>query len=658
MLLTKSWADALRALPASEMARAHEFSCLFFDNPKHPGISLERLQKNDLWSGRISGDLRAILAKQGEDWCLLYAGHHDDAYRWAERRRVERHAKTGSLQLVETVERQEVRVRQVEGLLSRHSDDYLLSLGVPADWLPVVRNVVDEDELFELLPRLPDEVGEALLSLASGELVTPPAPVPAVWQHQDTQRRFYVVEDAADLQRLLNAPMHQWVAFLHPSQHKLATGQFNGPVKVTGSAGTGKTVVALHRARHLARQGKRVLLTTFVNTLAENLVNALELLCTPEELERIKVSTVHAEATALVRQVHPQLRGVPEEEIRKRLDQHPCPFTSDFLQAEWEKVLAPQGIRTWEEYRAARRTGRGKALSVVERKTLWGVFQAVLEGLQQDQLEDFSGMCRLAQDLLEKGTLTSPYDAVVVDEVQDLRAQELRLLARLAPSSLMLVGDAGQRIYAGATSLSALGIATRGRSHTLRINYRTTEQIRRFADGILGDHVDDLDDGTESRKGTRSLLKGPAPNVHGFATTEEQDAFLVAQISQCLNEQLSPEEIALFVRTNRQLDDLEQRLRASGLATSRLGRKLKPGLRLGTMHRAKGLEFKVVFVVDASARNLPLAAVLRAEDPADRKSAEEAERRLFYVSLTRARDEAFITYVGEPSPFLPPRSGD
>lgn len=664
MLLSKTWVEALRALPANDVARAHEFFSLFFENPAHPGISLERLHNNNFWSGRISGDLRAILAKQGEDWCLLYAGRHDDAYRWAERRRVEQNARTGSLQVVETVERTEIRVRAVDGLLAEHTDDYLLSLGVPGDWLPVLRNVVNEDQLLDLLPRLPDEVGEALLTLASGELVAPPAPAPGVgkiWQHQDTQRRFYVVEDAADLQRLLNAPLHQWVAFLHPSQQKLANGSFNGPVKITGSAGTGKTVVALHRARYLARQGKKVLLTTYVNTLAENLVHALELLCSPEELARIKVGTVHGEATTLVQKVQPQLHGVTQDEIRKRLEQFQMEtggsFTLDFLQAEWEKVVSPQGIRAWEEYRGARRTGRGRAISVVERKTLWKAFQPLVDSLSRDQLEDFSGMCRRACELLESGQVVSPYDAVVVDEVQDLQAQELRLVARLAgsgPNSLMLVGDAGQRIYAGVTSLSALGIPTRGRSHVLRINYRTTEQIRRFADSILGDQVDDLDEGTESRKGTRSLLKGPAPNVHGFASPQEQEAFLVARIAGCLSEGLAPEEIALFARTNRQLEDLDERLRTAGLATARLGRKLTPGLRLGTMHRAKGLEFKVVFVVDASARNLPLAAALRAEDPADRETAEEAERRLFYVSLTRARDEAFITYVGEPTPFLKP----
>ncbi len=665
LLLSKSWLDALSALPSNEMARAHEFSSQFFSNPKHPGISLERLHKNNFWSGRISGELRAILGKQGEDWCLLYAGHHEEAYRWAERRRMEVNPSTGGLQVVEVVDRQEVRVQKVDGLLTGHTDEYLLSLGLPADWLPVVRSVVNEDQLLDLVPRLPSEVAEALLTLASGDLVAPPPPPPKnkpVWEHPDTQRRFYVVEDASDLQRLLNAPMHKWIGFLHPSQKKLATGQFKGPVKVTGSAGTGKTVVALHRARHLARQGKRVLLTTYVGTLADNLINALELLCLPEELARIKVTTLHSEATELVRQVHPELHGVPEEEIKKRLDAHQMEaggsFTPEFMQAEWARVLAPQGIRTWDEYRSARRTGRGRALTAQDRKTLWKVFKKVIESLEQDHLEDFSGMCRRAVELLDSGQVESPYDGVVVDEVQDLQSQELRLLARLAGEGtdrLMLVGDAGQRIYAGATSLSALGIQTRGRSYVLRINYRTTEQIRRFADRVLGDNVDDLDEGTESRKGTRSLLKGPHPKVHGFPSSKEQMAFLVAQIESCLREGLSSEEIALFLRTNRQLDEVEQGLKAAGLTTARLGRKLRSGLRIGTMHRAKGLEFKVVFVVDASARNLPLAAVLRAEDASDRETAEAAERRLFYVSLTRARDEAFITYVGEPSPFLPAR---
>jgi mRNA-degrading endonuclease RelE of RelBE toxin-antitoxin system len=271
VLIYKSLLKSLGDLSGSEVKRATEFMIKFQDNPDQPGASLERVTRSksdNLWSARISRDLRAIIYKEGDTWALLHAGHHDDAYSWAENRKVELNNKTGALQIVEVTESVEATLPDRKswqadqaGLFDAHDDDYLLSLGLPPSWLPVTRKLLTEEDLLKIIEKLPEEVSERLLQVAVGELVAPPLPKvnASPLENEDTQRRFVTVKSQAELEKILKAPLATWIGFLHPSQKRLATGNFNGPVKVTGSAGTGKTVVALHRARHLARKGKRIL---------------------------------------------------------------------------------------------------------------------------------------------------------------------------------------------------------------------------------------------------------------------------------------------------------------------------------------------------------------------------------------------------------------
>lgn len=675
VMFADTFFQSVGKLELRDQSRVIDFVNRFQNNPANPGLSLERLhgRSGDLWSGRITQDLRCIIHQDGEHWALLHANRHDAAYRWAERRRVGRHPVTGIIQVVESVETvPEVRAvvdstpPEAPALLADHADDYLLSLGVPEDWLPTLRKLVDEDQLLVVIAKLPDEVGERLLSLAAGETVTPPTPVPAdasLIDHPDVRRRFFVAEDSDDLLRALEAPLERWIAFLHPSQRALVEGNYNGPTKVSGSAGTGKTVVAMHRARHLARQGKRVLLTSFVKTLCKNVEQSLRLFCSTQEQERITVSTVHSQALSLLRRTHPKIQPASEPTIRDllaELGRRDAPgMRQDFVRAEWSAVIQAQGIRTWAEYRSARRTGRGTPLSTRDRKALWKVFAGVHARLAQANTLDWPGICRRVTEQLEAGELESPYDAVVVDEVQDLQPPELRLLAALgarAPGDLMVVGDAGQRIYPGGFGLGALGIKVRGRSHVLRVNYRTTEQIRRAADRVLGTVDDDVDDEQEARDRTRSLLQGPTPDLHGCESSDQEMKGAVDTIRRWMDDGLRPEAIAVFARTKRVLDELSTVLREAGIAAHRLAdddRPPKGSVRLGTMHRAKGLEFKAVLLVGCAEGQLPSEGVLRhLSDPQDREQAEARERRLLYVAMTRARDELALSWSGTPSPFL------
>jgi len=680
VILAPQLFTAIGQLTPKEQARVISFIQTFQANPSSPGISLERITRarsKNVWSGRVTRDLRAILHKDGDTWAMVYVDHHDQAYTWAQRREIGRHAVTGSLQIIEAVE----TVREVERIIEipvepqalptfrNHSDDYLLSLGVPESWLPALREVRNDEQLLMLCEKLPAEVAERLFDLEAGELVTPPPPIPAtqpVTAAHDTRHRFYVVgEDVEGLVAALRAPMDRWIAFLHPAQKALVQRSFRGPSKVSGSAGTGKTVVAMHRVRHLARQGESVLLTSFVSTLCENIDANLGKLCTEDERSRIQVSTVHKEALAMVRRVEPQAHPAKDDEVEQLLQtlgsRYAPGYSAAFIKAEWDGVVRAQGIERWAEYRRARRTGRGKGLAVTARKELWRVFGETLERLRDRHAYDWPGLCRRAQELIEAGELRHPYTAVVVDEVQDLGPSALRFLKALCqerPGSLMLCGDAGQRIYPGGFSLSALGIEVRGRSAVLRINYRTTEQIRRLADRMVGDHVDDMQGGTESRKGTRSLLHGPQPRLRGHASQQAEQGATLDQVQRWLAQGLAPEAIGIFARTHNRIGTLTRALEDAGVATRRLSDKgtVQPGtVNVGTMHRAKGLEFKVVLVADCGDSELPQPAAIRhLQDPQDIETATERERRLLYVAMTRARDELVVSWNGRPSRFLAP----
>ncbi|MCC7542079.1 MAG: AAA family ATPase [Deltaproteobacteria bacterium] len=679
-LLSESFLESVGRLSAGAKARVLDFIAAFQKNPASPAVSLERVtgaRSSQVWAGRISNELRAILHKDGDTWVVLHADHHDPAYRWAGRHEVGRHAVTGALQVVEVVERVEepvvARSRAAPvpaGLFGGRTDDYLVSLGVPETWLPVLRSVTNDDQLLDVCVKLPSDVAERLLSVAGGELVTPPAPIPLdapLTASPDLQRRFYVVDDRSDLEAVLDAPMARWIAFLHPSQRQLVEKDFHGPAKITGSAGTGKTTVAMHRARRLARAGRRVFLTTYGRTLAENLLRQLRVFCTPEDLERITVSTVHARALAVARTRDSRVDIAGTNEVRTLLDamrlRHAPSLDPAFVRAEWESVAQLHGLESWAEYRGARRTGRGKPLSVADRKQVWQVFEAVLETLRGRRHYDWSGLCRFACAELSSGRAASPFDAVLVDEVQDLKPPELRFLRALVGTAgeLVLFGDAGQRIYPGGFSLGALGIDVRGRSTILRLNYRTTEQIRRAADRVLGTESDDLDEGRESRRGTRSLLRGPEPQLRGYELGESETDAAVRRIRQWLSSGLQPSGIAVFARTNRRAEQMVGAFTAADVPAVLLAdgdERATDAVHVGTMHRAKGLEFRAVLVADCSAGVVPLATMLDAQvDPQDRETAEEREKQLLYVAMTRARDELAITWTGQPSPFLAPLLG-
>ena len=513
-------------------------------DPSHPGMQFHRIdhaKDENFWSVRVSRDIRLIVHKTASSLLLCYVDHHDKAYAWAERRKIEAHPRTGAAQIVEVRETvEEITIPtyvEAKESLAAHvplfaavADEALLDYGIPADWLSGVREIRDEDGLFDLADHLPGEAAEALLELAVGGTPAPRSKVNLddPFEHPDAQRRFRAIEGRDELQTALDYPWDKWTIFLHPTQRDLVSRDFNGPARVAGSAGTGKTIVALHRAVYLARRDEsaRVLLTTFNETLANVLRQKLSRLIAhqPELAERIDVGAIDRVAIDLYRKQVGKVTiadaHAAESALRLATTNVDISEYSDrFLATEWHDVVDAWQLDDWLSYRDVRRLGRKTRLPENKREALWQVFSDTRKALIDDGLKTMPMLyARLADALRDRKYPV--YDYVVVDEAQDISVPQLRFLAASVDSdrsnALFFAGDLGQRIFQTPFSWKSLGVDIRGRSSTLKINYRTSHQIRAYADRLLDPTLEDVDGNSDDRSGTVSLFDGPAPDIQVF----------------------------------------------------------------------------------------------------------------------------------------------
>lgn len=659
-------------------------------NPASPGMSFHKLDKardRNFWSVRVSRDVRLIVHKTADSLLLCYVDHHDRAYDWAERRRLETHPKTGAAQLVEVRERvDEIVVRKVIQtevaekplLFAKLSDEELLGWGVPAEWLSDVQQA-DEDTLLTLAAHLPAEASEALLELATGGTPQRPQPISVgadPFAHPDAQRRFRVMEDAEELERALDAPWDQWTVFLHPAQRQWIERDQSGPARVAGSAGTGKTIVALHRAVHLARSNEdsRVLLTTFSPALAHALHTRLRRLVgrTPRLAERIDVVAMDELAERLFKYAFSTPAFASDVTLRQYLADSmqsvaasgvastslPAKFGPSFMWNEWREVVDPWQLATWDEYRDVKRLGRKTRLSEAQRRQCWAVFEMLRNRLRTENLITRADMyMKLAEHYASGAKL--PFDHVVVDEAQDLSVPQLRFLAALGagrPNGLFFAGDLGQRIFQPPFSWKALGVNVRGRAKTLHVNYRTSHQIRSQADRLLGPEVADVDGITESRRGTVSIFNGPQPEIQTYQSHVEENTGVARWLADCVASGVRHHEIGVFVRSDGELERARNALSRANLPSHVLNELVDTDsdkVSIGTMHLAKGLEFRAVAVMACDDEVVPLQARIdEVADEADLQDVYDTERHLLYVACTRARDRLLVTSTEPASEFL------
>jgi superfamily I DNA/RNA helicase len=628
----------------------------------------------------VNSDVRLIVHRTDTSLLLCYVAHHDDAYHWAERRKLETHPKTGAAQLVEIRETvQEIRVpRYVEVaqasppkplLFAGVSEDRLLNYGVPAEWLADVRNA-NEDTLLGLADHLPSEAAEALLDLATGVIPQAARPVLAgadPFTHPDAQRRFRAMANVEELERALDYPWDKWTVFLHPAQRILVERDYSGPARVAGSAGTGKTIVALHRAVFLARANPdaRVLLTTFSDTLANALRAKLRSLMgnEPRLGERLEVHSMDAIGRRLYELNFGRAKIASRETVRAILgesagavDGHK--FSTQFLLTEWEQVVDAWQLESWESYRDVVRLGRKTRLKEDRRVVLWSIFERVRSALKSRGLVTWPDM--FSQVASKIGASPhSPFEFAVVDEAQDVSVAQLRLLAALGagrPNSLFFAGDLGQRIFQQPFSWKVLGVDVRGRSSTLRINYRTSHQIRTQADKLLGPEVSDVDGNTEGRRGTISTFNGPPPVIVVLDTPEEEIRAVGKWLAERTKEGVVPHEIGVFVRSAAELGRARAAVEEAKIPYKAIDDSLETmtgRASVGTMHLAKGLEFRTVVAMACDDEVIPLQERIGAvADDADLEEVYNTERHLLYVACTRARDHLLVTSVDPASEFL------
>lgn len=673
----KTFQDSLGKLDNQWQKLAKQKAFDFQMDPSHPGFKFHKVDGaiDKFWSARVSDDIRFIVYKDGDMYMLCYVDHHDDAYDWAERRQYKPHPKTGAAQFVEVVEKVEEVVRTIvrevqkePPLFDKYESDYLHALGVPEEWLEPLK-YVGESAFFKIVDRLPEEAAERLFSLAAGM----PVPVPTdekpedPLEHPDAQRRFRKVVDNDELRAALDAPWEKWIVFLHPDQRGFVEKHFNGPAYVSGSAGTGKTVVALHRAAYLVKENPnaRIFMTTFSKTLAARLGQHLTLLMGEGNKDRARVEVDHLHKLAYAQ--YANRWGKPnfakQHVIRSFLNDaiaaEKANFSTSFLEAEWTEIIDANGIRHWDEYKVFARTGRGTPLGRRQRKQAWNIFERVRAAMTAENLITWNDICfQAARALREDGD--EMFDHVVVDESQDFGRPELELVKALVPkhleNNIFLAGDSGQRIYKRDFSWRSIGIAVVGRARRLKINYRTTEQIRSFADTVLPTEMPEHGDVNPKREAV-SVLAGPEPSVISCKDSFEEQAILEEWVKQQIEDGFEARDIAIFTRTKQALDNwVAPAVKAAGYDWHLLrDDEAVTGndVSIGTMHRAKGLEFKTVAVVGCNSSDLPFKKVLgRLTDASDRDAFVEQERSLFYVACTRARDRLMISHAGVPSRFI------
>jgi len=723
--LSNDFFKAFGRLPEKARSKVATFISKFRDNPRSPGLNYERIEGGKdpmIRSIRVDQDIRCIVRapEEGDTYVLLWIDKHDDAYQWARRRTCHVNRVSGALQVVD-VEAAEMAVGDAiaaavsealsssttsleavapppaaaqataptDSLFAHCSDDQLMLLGVPEALLPAVRAVTTEDALTRLIEWVPQDCVDGLILLAEGKpieavieelerqrpVAIDPSDVAAALQTPESKAEFLVITDDDVLEAMLSAPLERWRVFLHPSQRRLVERNWSGAVRVLGGAGTGKTVVAMHRARWLANQliesrtAGRVLFTTFTRNLATDIRANLTKICSPEELQRIEVIHLDGWVMNFIKGQGLQVR-VFNEEARNScwslaMDVADTSLALDerFYREEWKDVVLAQGCRSHNDYLMARRVGRGTRLNRQQRAQIWPVFDALRAEFRQRGLWEPEEAKQIAADLLNRPEQPPLYAAVVVDEAQDLDLASFSLLRALVgpphPNDLFIVGDPHQRIYGKPVVLSRCGIDIRGRARKLRINYRTTEETRAWATAVLhGLDFDDLDGGSDPASDYRSLLHGDQPLVRGFEDPAEEQRFLVETLHQLQKDQQSLGSTCVTARTNKAVERLESLLKSEGFATRVINADESddpsdPALRLATMHRVKGLEFDQVFLPGLTADQLPLRRILDGcPDQLSKELFEQQERSLLHVAATRAKKRVVVSFSGKPSPFI------
>ena len=698
--ISSDFLTAFSKIPKAQQGKVMRFVEEFKRNPHSSGINYEKIRgakDSKLHSVRIDQAYRGIVVKpeQGNVYVLLWVDHHDVAYAWAERRMCKINPDTGSLQIF-SVEDQAVEVKEEKEDAQRKGrfDDirtkHLLRLGVPEELVRSVRSVVTDNDLEKLEEHFPQEAFEALYMLAAGfslddvfvqldkkdeQKDIDTSDYETALTNPDSQRRFCVVENELELEAILNAPLEKWRVFLHPSQRRMVNRDWNGPVRILGGAGTGKTVAAMHRAKWMAENvatGKhdRILFTTFTRNLAEDIKSNLKKICPPDVLNKIEVVNLDQWVSNYLKkngysyQIDYGQKTQALWENALTIQPADSGLSEGFYREEWEKIIQAHGIKTLEEYLAVSRVGRGTKINRKLRKEIWTVFEEYRTQLNENSFKEREDALFDCCQILKQKEDGQLYMGVIVDEGQDMGNEAFKLIRQIIPeekkNDIFIVGDGHQKIYKYKVVLGQCGINIRGRARKLRLNYRTTDEIRQWATQVLkGIKIDDLDGENDNQNGYRSLLHGESPIVKTFKSFDEEIAFIASFLQK--EEEVYKENAkanCIVVRTNKLLEQYRSALEGSGVKAYKILRseaedRRKEGVRIATMHRVKGLEFDTVIIAGVNKDTVPLnISAYQTSDLVVKREYEQIERSLLYVSATRAKKQLIVTSYGHPSEWV------
>ena len=698
--ISLSFLDAYTVIPTIKKRKVKDFISRFRADPTSSGINYEGIHNasdSNMKSVRIDKDYRGIVYKPQSEpvYLLLWVGKHDDAYRWATTRRCSINDNTGTLQVYEDFYLPDLEAETTEqylpGLFEDVSKNHLLKMGLPEDQYELVKSIKTNEEFENLADTFPRETYAALSLILDGD--TPETVINelfdddysneidfnnylAALEKPGTRQEFFVLDAAheQELHDILEAPLEKWRIFLHKSQRKMVENDFSGPVRVLGGAGTGKTVVALHRAKYLAeniftKPDDKILFTTFTKNLAEDIKNNLKKICSSSAFKRIEVINIdkwvfnylESKGISVKLAYGKALDNCWDTVLKQAADG--LTFNRDFYKREWELVIATQDIRTLEAYLRCPRTGMGTKLTTSARKMVWKVIEDFKLELTRRNLRDIEAVTMQARRVIQETNDTGKYAAVIVDESQDFRPQEFMLLRELMGeqkrNDIFIVGDAHQRIYGHKFTLKKCGVRIQGRSSILKINYRTTEETRNWAFSVLSNHeYDDMDDGVDSGKGYKSLVNGPEPEIIKCTSLQDEVDTVYDKINQLVSSGTDIRDICITFRTKRYLDEFSPLLIQKGMKVYRLPSEKAEDrnieyVRVATMHRVKGLEYEYMFIANANHDVIPFKRVFEGvNDKVVQQELEITERSLLYVAATRAKKALFVTYSGKISPFI------
>lgn len=696
LLFYDKFFESLIDLPKGIQKKVVEFQKKFRENSKSAGIHLEPIQgfkDSSLRSARIDQTYRAIIKvpESGETYFLLWVDHHDKAYDWATNKVFQWNENTQSMQVFtapEVVEKefesvQEQEFEEARKLFTNYSNEELIKIGVPEVLLPSIRTIENLDGLEKIEKFLPQDTFENLFYLTDGASIEQlifeieEGKTESVSEEDqlgsiNNQRSFIELTDDEVFNEILEGNLKKWKYYLHPSQRKLVNGTFSGTVKVSGGAGTGKTVAALHRMKFLAenkKPGEKILFTTYTRALTENLKKlAIDL---EIDLKGITISNIDALAFDLVKELNLikhdyKVYGLhsiknPEEIWEEALSTELTGYDEEFLNREYHEVILYHDVKSMEDYLKAPRIGRGKAISRTQRKEVWNLIEKYNRTKANYRFYHKEELYNLLVNFL-KSKETKVFDFGLVDELQDFSNVELRVIRSLVPekvNDLFLVGDPLQKIYDKRINFSQAGLNIRGkRSKRLRINYRTTEEIKKLALSIINDeHYDDFDGQEEEKGGYVSLFHGKQPRYTVFHSKNQEIDYVIHEIELLLEGGYKAEEIALSSRTKNGLKEFKSALHLMNIPYTEYeqGRKVghQNGVNLLTFHNIKGLEFKQVFLVDVNNRTCPRHFdAFESVPDSEKHTYIKSEKSLLYVAVSRAIQRVEITGIGGKSEFI------